>query len=111
MISCKQMVVMMMSFVHSPGQTAGQPHGLYRLVLLRVTARVRRVLFLLIFLPLVLLLAITLCLPPVPVSAEASVRSLPVADIKEQGTYLFTIGWDHGELSTTLIAPDGRRIR
>src|SRR4030042_2034777 len=33
-----------------------------------------------------------------------------VAIIKEEATHLFSIGWERGELSVTLIAPDGTRI-
>ncbi|MDW7657140.1 MAG: hypothetical protein SCM11_08190 [Bacillota bacterium] len=59
---------------------------------------------------LLLIVPVLLILMPLPVYAEASVRLLPVAEIKEQGTYLFTIGWERGDLKTTLIAPDGQRI-
>ena len=44
------------------------------------------------------------------VQAAPEVKTVPVVEITESGTYLFTIGWDQGVIFTTLIAPDGSRI-
>jgi Glucodextranase, domain B len=47
---------------------------------------------------------------PGALAQEPRTTTMDVAIIKEEATHLFSIGWERGELSVTLIAPDGTRI-
>jgi hypothetical protein len=48
-------------------------------------------------------------LPLNPALAAPETHTADIAVIKDAGTYLFTIGWEKGDLGVTLIAPDGKR--
>ncbi|MDD5017405.1 MAG: hypothetical protein PHO15_04820 [Eubacteriales bacterium] len=47
---------------------------------------------------------------PSVLAAEPRTSLMDIAIITEEATHLFSIGWERGDLSVTLIAPDGTRI-
>ncbi|HPX93450.1 MAG: cadherin-like beta sandwich domain-containing protein [Fastidiosipila sp.] len=53
---------------------------------------------------------ILLSFAPSAFAQEVRTTLLDIAMVTEDAIHLFTIGWERGELSATLIAPDGTRI-
>lgn len=59
---------------------------------------------------LFIVVLILLSFAPSAFAQEIRTTQLDIAMVTEDAIHLFTIGWERGELSATLIAPDGTRI-